>query len=39
VTTGPVSGVDGVEVSMIFNFGVGAIDWLGAWFNPGASDI
>jgi hypothetical protein len=34
-----VSGVDGVEVSMIFNFGVGAIDWRGAWFNPGASDI
>ncbi len=26
VTTGPVSGVDGVEVSVIFDFGVGAID-------------
>ena len=37
VTTGPVSGVDGVEVSVIFDFGVGAIDWRGAWFNPGAA--
>jgi hypothetical protein len=35
VTTGPVSGVDGVEVSVIFDFGVGAIDHRGAWFNPG----
>ncbi len=35
VTTGPVSGVDGVEVSIIFDFGVGAIDYRGAWFNPG----
>ena len=35
VATGPVSGVDGVEVSVIFDFGVGAIDWRGAWFNPG----
>jgi hypothetical protein len=35
VSTGPVSGVDGVEVSVIFDFGVGAIDWRGAWFNPG----
>lgn len=35
VTTGPVSGVDGVEVSVIFDFGVGAIDYRGAWFNPG----
>jgi hypothetical protein len=35
VTTGPVSGVDGIEVSVIFDFGVGAIDWRGAWFNPG----
>ena len=35
VTTGPVSGVDGVEVSVIFDFGVGAIDWRGAWFNAG----
>jgi hypothetical protein len=35
VTTGPVSGVDGVEVSLIFDFGVGAIDYRGAWFNPG----
>jgi hypothetical protein len=35
VTTGPVSGVDGVEVSVLFDFGVGAIDWRGAWFNPG----
>ena len=30
-----LSGVDGVEVSVIFDFGVGAIDWRGAWFNPG----
>ena len=35
VTTGPVSGVDGVEVSVIFDFGVGAIDWRGAWYNAG----
>jgi hypothetical protein len=35
VTTGAVSGVDGVEVSVIFDFGVGAIDWRGGWFNPG----
>jgi hypothetical protein len=35
VTTGPVPGADGVEVSVIFDFGVGAIDWRGAWFNPG----
>ena len=35
VTTGPVQGVDGIEVSVIFDFGVGAIDWRGAWFNPG----
>ena len=30
-----VAAVDGVEVSVIFDFGVGAIDWRGAWFNPG----
>jgi hypothetical protein len=36
VTTGPVSGVDGVEVSVIFDFGVGAIDWRGGYFNPGS---
>jgi hypothetical protein len=35
VTTGPVTGVDGVEISVIFDFGVGAIDWRGAWFNLG----
>lgn len=35
VATGPVSGVDGVEVSVIFDFGVGAIDFRGGWFNPG----
>ena len=35
VTTGPVQGVDGVEVSVIFDFGVSAIDWRGPWFNPG----
>jgi len=35
VTTGNVQGVDGVEVSVIFDFGVGAIDWRGAWFNAG----
>jgi hypothetical protein len=35
VTTGPVSGVDGVEISVIFDFGVGAIDWRGGYFNPG----
>jgi hypothetical protein len=35
VTTGQVQGADGIEVSVIFDFGVGAIDWRGAWFNPG----
>ena len=35
VTTGPVPGADGVEVSVIFYFDVGTIDWRGAWFNPG----
>jgi hypothetical protein len=35
VSTGPVQGVDGVEVSVLFDFGVGAIDWRGGWFNPG----
>ena len=39
VTTGPVSGVDGVEVSVIFDFGVGAIDFRGAWFNPGLTAL
>ena len=34
-STAPVSGVDGVEVSVISDFGVGAIDWRGAWFNAG----
>lgn len=35
VSTGPVSGVDGVEISVIHDFGVGAIDFRGGWFNPG----
>ena len=35
VTTSSVQGADGVEVSVIFDFGVGAIDFRGAWFNPG----
>ncbi len=35
VTTGPVSGVDGVEVAVVFDFAVGAIDWRGGWFNQG----
>jgi hypothetical protein len=30
VTTGPVSGVDGIEAGVIFDFGVGGIDWRGA---------
>jgi hypothetical protein len=29
-------GGDGVEVSVLSDFGVGAIDWRGEWFNPGA---
>jgi hypothetical protein len=35
VTTGNVQGVDGVEVSVIFDFGVGAIDWRGGYYNAG----
>ena len=35
VTTGNVQGVDGVEVSVIFDFGVGAIDFRGAFYNAG----
>ncbi|MBN8890388.1 MAG: hypothetical protein J0H91_08845 [Rhodospirillales bacterium] len=35
-STGPVQGIDGVEVRVLFDFGVGAIDWRGGWFNPGA---
>ncbi len=36
VGTNPVQGVDGIEISVLFDFGVGAIDWRGAWFNPGS---
>ena len=35
VATGPIQGVDGVKISVVFDFGVGAVDWLGGWFNPG----
>ena len=35
VGTEPVQGVDGVQISVVFDFGVGAVDWRGAWFNPG----
>ena len=33
--TNPIQGVDGIEISVLFDFGVGAIDWRGEWFNPG----
>lgn len=36
VSTGPVSGIDGFEIAVVFDFGVGAVDYRGAWFNPGA---
>ena len=36
VATGAIQGVDGVEISVVFDFGVGAIDWRGGWFNPGS---
>lgn len=35
VTTGPVQGVDGVEVQVIFDFAAGAVDYRGGWFNQG----
>jgi len=35
VGTNPIQGVDGIEISILFDFGVGAIDWRGGWFNPG----
>ena len=35
VATGPIQGVDGVEISVVFDFGVGPVDRRGAWFNPG----
>lgn len=34
VGTEPVQGVDGVQISVVFDFGVGAVDWRGGWFNP-----
>ena len=35
IGTNPIQGVDGIEISVLFDFGVGAIDWRGGWFNPG----
>lgn len=36
VTSGPVQGIDGFELQVIFDFGVGALDYRGGWFNTGA---
>lgn len=35
-TYGQMPGFDGVRIDVVHDFGVGAIDWRGAYFNPGA---
>jgi len=32
----PGRGVDGVQISVVLDCGVGAVDWRGGWFKPGA---
>lgn len=36
VTTGPVQGFDAIEVQVLLDFGVAAIDYRGGYFNAGA---
>ena len=34
-SAGPIQGVVAVEISVVFDLGMGAVDWRGGWFNPG----
>jgi hypothetical protein len=35
VSTGPIQGVDALKISVVFDSGVGAVDWRDGWFSPG----